>query len=280
MPRRKSFRGCRCLVTGASSGLGETIARQLASQGARVLLTGRSQSRLDRIRESIGTTATTFPADLTRDADRDQLFAAVEERFGGALDLLVNSAGVGAYGRFESHAPDVLRRSMEINFFAAAEVSRAALPLLRRGDRPSLVNIGSIVSRRGLPGRSEYSASKFALAGLTESLRSEWAVDGIHVLLVNPGFTRTAFERNLLVNTAYYQTPHLRTMPVEDVAAAVLRAIRRGKNEITLTPMGRLLLGVNRLLPRLVDLGLSRWTRRVYSEALSPPVEDAPAHVP
>ena len=87
-------------------------------------------------------------------------------------------------------------------------MSRRSCPLLRRGDRPSLVNLGSIVARRGLPGRSEYSASKFAVAGFTESIRAEWAKFGIHVLLLNPGFTATEFEQNLVVDTARVPTDH------------------------------------------------------------------------
>ena len=126
-------------------------------------------------------------------------------------------------------------------------------------------NIGSIVARRGLPGRSEYSASKFAVAGFTEAIRAEWARDGIDVLLLNPGFTATEFERNLVVDTAVYKTDHRRTMTADRVARATLRALARGRNEVTLSAPGRLLLLVNRLAPRFVDWGLGRWTRRLYA---------------
>jgi short-subunit dehydrogenase len=206
------------------------------------------------------------------------LFDAVSGHYSGALDLLVNSAGVGAYGRFESHDESVLRRVMEINFFALAEVCRAALPLLRRGRDPAVINIGSIVARRGLPGRPEYSASKFAVAGLTESLRAEWRIDGIHVLLVNPAFTATAFEDNLVIDTALYKVQHKRTMSAEAVAEAALKALLRGQNEVTLTFYGRLLLLTNRLFPRFVDWGLGRWTRRLYGrEGALRQVESRPA---
>lgn len=268
MPRR-TFSQARCLVTGASSGLGRAIAAELTAEGAQVILTGRSDERLRAVRDELNAAhpgaATAIAADLTVPADRDRLFHALDERFGGALDVLVNSAGVGAYGRFESHDEAVLRRVMEINFFALAEMCRAALPRLRRGRLPVVVNIGSIVARRALPGRPEYSASKFAMTGLTESLRAEWRIDGIHVLLVNPAFTATGFDDNLVIDTAIYKVRHKRTMTAEAVARAALRAVKRGKNEITLTPYGRLLLLTNRLFPRFVDWGLGRWTRRLYS---------------
>lgn len=268
MPRR-TLQGARALITGASSGLGRALAASLAAQGARVILTGRSRERLETLRDELNgrraDTAMAVAADLTQPADRARLFQAATDHFGGALDLLVNSAGIGAYGRFESHDEAVLRRVMEVNFFALAEVCRAALPLLRRGRQPAVVNLGSIVARRGLPGRPEYSASKFAVAGLTESLRAEWRIDGIHVLLVNPAFTATAFEDNLVIDTAVYKVRHKRTMTAEAVADQTLRAVRHGRNEVTLTPYGRLLLLTNRLTPRFVDWGLGRWTRRLYA---------------
>jgi short-subunit dehydrogenase len=270
MGRRRDFRGARCLITGASSGLGEAIALLLAREGARLVLTGRSEDRLARVRERAQRAASpeasilAVAADLTRAEDLDRLFVAVDNHL-GALDLVVNAAGVGAYGRFESHDSAVLRQIVEINLIALAEVCRRSLPLLRQGDRASLVNIGSVVARRGLPGRAEYSASKFAVAGLTEALRAEWTIDGIHVLQVNPGFTTTAFEQNLVANTAIYQTPHLRSMTADQVADAVLHSLLRRKNEVTLTWLGRLLLGFNRISPRFVDWGLGRWAKRLYA---------------
>lgn len=262
MPRRRSFRDARCLITGASSGLGRAIAEELLADGARVVLTGRSSDRLDEADRALA-----VPADLASPDDRRRLLSTVSDHFDGALDIVVNSAGVGAYGRFESHDESVARRIFEINVFALMEICRGVLPLMRRGDRPSLVNLGSIVARRGLPGRSEYSASKFAVAGFTEAIRAEWRRDGIHVLLVNPGFTSTAFESNLVIDTAVYSTAHRRSMTADQVAKATLRALRRGSNEVTLSLPGRLLLGLNRVAPRFIDWSLGRWTRRLYSDA-------------
>jgi short-subunit dehydrogenase len=273
MSRRRSFDGARCLVTGASSGLGRAIAEHLVRAGANVLLTGRSSDRLDATARGLvaeGSRPDSVPvvaADLTREEGRAEVIRAAEDRF-GALELVVNAAGLGATGHLDTHDPSVLRTLFEINVFAMVEMSRLSLPLLRRGDRPSLVNIGSIVARRALPGRSEYSASKFAVAGFTESIRAEWTKFGIHVLLLNPGFTATEFERNHVVATARVATAQKRLMTADQVADQTLKAILRGRNESTLTTEGRLLLLVNRLAPRLVDAGFARFTRRVFRDVV------------
>ncbi len=273
MNRRRSFEAARCLVTGASSGLGRAIALRLVRDGARVLLTGRSLDRLGATAKVLAEEGASpdqvlvVDADLTEQEGRNKVIHAAADRF-GALDLAVNAAGVGATGHFDTHDPDVLRRVFEVNVFALIETTRALLPLLRRGDRPSLVNIGSVVARRGLPGRSEYSASKFAVAGFTESIRAEWSKYGIHVLLLNPGFTATDFERNLVADTSRYPTQHKRVMTADRVAVETLEAVRRGLHERTLTPEGRLLLLVNRLAPRVVDRGFARFTRRVFQDVV------------
>ncbi len=270
MPDRDSIQGARCLITGASSGLGAAFARHLGKLNARVGLTGRNVDRLVDVAQSLiahGTNPAnlfTVSADLTIPKDRDLVLDVAAERFGGALDLLINAAGVGAYGRFETHDPSIMTRLFDINVFALAEMCRSTLPLFRRGNSPAVINIGSVVSRRALPGRPEYSASKFAVAGLTEALRAEWAIDGIHVMLLNPGFTKTPFEENVLAHTAIISTESRRSMTADAVAEAGLDALFDGRNELTLTPSGRLLLTVNRFFPDLVNWGFGRWTRRLY----------------
>jgi len=248
------------------------MAQHLVQAGARVVLTGRSKPRLDDVRHSLLRAGAdphsihTVVADLTNPSQRAHLVEFTTERL-GALDLVINSAGVGATGHFETHAPDVLRRLFDINVFALADLSLELLPLLRQGERPLLINVGSIVARRGLPGRAEYTASKFAVAGFTESIRAEWAKYGIHVLLLNPGFTATEFEQNLVVDTARYSVTKKRKMTADTVAKAALRAALQGRHELTLTVAGRLLLLVNRLVPRLVDWGFNRWTLHLFPES-------------
>jgi short-subunit dehydrogenase len=177
---------------------------------------------------------------------------AAVRHFGG-LDVLVNNAGIGATGHFVEVDPQRLRRIMDVNFFGVVETTRVCLPLLRQGNRPAVVNIGSIAGKRGIPARSEYSASKFAVQGFSEALRGELAKDGIDVLLVSPGLTQTNFSRNMIEQKALLQLDHMRGMSAEQVAEATLRAVARGRNETCLTLQGRLIVLVNRFLPRLAD---------------------------
>ncbi|WZP00604.1 SDR family NAD(P)-dependent oxidoreductase [Isosphaeraceae bacterium EP7] len=278
---RRTYAGARCLVTGASSGLGRALAEHLARQSALVLLTGRSAARLGEVVESLVAEGVpranlrVVAADLTVHDDRRRLIAEATTAF-GALDVLINCAGVGAYGHFETHHPSVLRSLVDLNLIALAELTRAALPLLRLGRRPSVVNIGSVVARRGIPGRTEYTASKFAVAGFTESLRAEWAIYGIHVLLVNPGFTATEFGRNLVVDTAVYATDDRRRMTADQVAAATLVALRKRKYEVTLTAGGRLLLLLNRLVPGLIHLAFNLWSLSIHGRIHADPGPSEP----
>ena len=151
---------------------------------------------------------------------------------------------------------------MEVNFFGVTETTRVFLPLLRNGNRPAIVNISSIAGKRGISARSDYSASKFAVQGFSEALRSELAKDGIDVLLVCPGLTQTNFSHNMLEQKAALQLDHLRGMTAEAVAEATLRTLERGRNEVCLSLSGWLIVLVNRLLPRLADR-IAR--RKVYN---------------
>jgi short-subunit dehydrogenase len=260
------------LVTGASSGIGRAIAELAARRGARVVLVARTESALDETAASLSrddATAVVVRADVTRDDDRRRMLAAAVERFGG-LDILVNNAGVLATGHFVDASPERLRTLMEVNFFAAAELTRLAVPLLRRGDRPMIVNIASVTGRRGVPARPEYSASKFALVGLSEAIRAELAKDAIDVLVVNPCLVHTALERNMLESKARREWQDRKMIDPSVVAAATLRAIERGKHEITVGTAGCAMLLMNRFLPRLVDRLMARYVNRLYRHDCSP----------
>jgi short-subunit dehydrogenase len=274
-PRHRPWDSARCLITGASSGLGKALAERLVRAGAHVVLTGRSAERLQAVAQGLigegadPTRVIVIRADLTDAVERRELFAQLAVHF-DALDLVINTAGVGAAGPFDTHDPAVLRKVFEINVFALAEVCRASLPLLARGHRPALVNMGSIVARRGLPGRAEYSASKFAVTGLTEALRLEWRRFGVHILQVNPGFINTPFDQHAIVDTARYSVAHLRTISADTVALTIIRAVQRQKREIVLTWQGNLLLRVNSIAPRFIDWGFTRWLFRYYPKSPAP----------
>ncbi len=269
---QRNWSETRALVTGASSGLGQALATHLVRAGATVLLTGRSSDRLAAVVCGLTSAGVdparmiTVAADLTIEDDRRRLFALAREHF-GSLDLVINNAGVGATGQFETHDTSVLRRLFEINVFAMAEVCRESLPLLAAGRDPVMVTMGSVNARRALPGRSEYSASKFAVTGFTEAIRIEWRRFGIHVLQVNPGFTDTPFDEHALVNTARVSVNHRRTMSPDTVARATLRAIEHHQRQITLSWQGRLFVLTSTVAPRLVDWGLTRWLLKHFPDA-------------
>jgi short-subunit dehydrogenase len=269
---RRSWHETRSLVTGASSGLGKALAEHLVRAGANVILTGRSADRLSAVVRDLaaeGADASrmiTLPADLTISDDRQRLFEFARNRFGG-LDLVINNAGIGATGQFDSHDATVLRRVFEINVFAMVEVCRESLPLLAAGRDPVMVTMGSINALRALPGRAEYCASKFAVTGFTESIRIEWRRFGIHVLQVNPGFTNTPFDENAVVNTARVSVRQRRTMSPDHIARATMKAIEHRKRAITVGWQGRLFVLTSKFAPRFVDWGLTRWLLRHFPDA-------------
>jgi short-subunit dehydrogenase len=270
MGQRRSISGSRILITGASQGIGRALAVAAARRGAKVLAAARSESLLRELAAEVrkeGHTLETVLADVTSPADRRRMVEAAVQYFGG-LDVLVNNAGIGATGHFADCGPDRLRKIMEVNFFGLTETTRAFLPLLRRGDRPAIVNISSIAGKRGIPARSEYSASKFAVQGFSEALRAELAKDGIDVLVVCPGLTQTNFSHNMLEQKAKLQLDHLRGMTAEKVADITLRCIERGSNERCLTLQGKLMVFVSRFLPRLADRIAARKVRALFRDEI------------
>src|SRR5439155_13063392 len=136
-----------------------------------------------------------------------------------------NNAGVASWAHFAHSTENILRQIMEVNFFAPAELIRLAIPILVEGEQPAIVNVGSMCGRRGMPAWSEYSASKFALTGLTEALRAELARFDIDVLLIVPGLTRSDFSRHLLKSEGRMKIDFRRGLPPADVAAAIVRSL-------------------------------------------------------
>jgi short-subunit dehydrogenase len=260
---RLDLRGARVLLTGASSGIGAALARRLAGQGARLVLASRNRERLDALAGSIraaGGEAVVAPADVADPAQRARLIETAVAALGG-LDILINNAGVGASGWFADASEERLRRIFEVNFFAATELTRLALPHLRQGQgrNPMLVNVSSVVGRRAIPGSSEYSASKFALTGWSEALRPELARQGIHVLVVSPGGVATEFKDNLIEERFLLNWQTGRGMPADRCARLIVAAMRRRRNEVVITAGAKLLLWLNRLSPRLVDFLMERF---------------------
>jgi short-subunit dehydrogenase len=261
----RNLGGCRVIVTGASSGIGRAIAAALARAGAKVALAARSADKLEEAARELGGDALAVPTDVTEPAGRENLIRTAVAKFGG-LDLLVNVAGVGAWGHFATSNEAINRTVMEVNFFAPAELIRLAVPHLTRGNDPAICNLTSMCARRGMPAWPEYSASKFALIGLTESLRGEMARYGIDVVTIVPGLTKSDLNRHLLRSDGKAEIPYDKGMTVEYVAARTVDAIQRSRREVVLGVEAKKILTMNRLAPRFVDWLIARNVSRLYRE--------------
>jgi short-subunit dehydrogenase len=250
--------GRRILITGASSGIGRALACALVRYRPVLMLTGRRSERLAQLNRQLAaadSTVYTLAGDITRPEFRQQLAGACQSQMGG-LDILVNNAGVGAHGPFADSSSSRLHHIMEVNFFAAAELIRATLPLLQSGCQPAIVNVGSVLGHRAVPGKSEYCASKFALHGFSDSLRAELAPRGIDVLHVCPSTTETEFFDQLIGGRV--PGARRRGMAPDVVARHMIRALQKRRSEIVLSPSGKLLVWIDRLWPSLANWLVAR----------------------
>jgi short-subunit dehydrogenase len=243
--------------------MGREIALELARQGANLVLLARREEKLRAVADEIGRLGgggrvEVVVGDVTDRNSRRAMLERAQSTFGG-LDILVNNAGVGTLARFETSDPQVTRKVFDINFFAPVDLTREALPLLKAGQKPIVVNIGSVVGHRGMPQNSDYCASKFALRGWSESLRVELKPMGIDVLLVSPGSTVTDFWDNLAAKEFEAPWSLKAALPADVTARAVVRAIAKGKREIIPGLQPRIFVSLARWFPRFTDRILSRY---------------------
>ena len=262
----RDLRGKRIILTGASSGIGLALARALAQEGARLILAARSEDKLHELARSLPGEALVVATDVTKDDDRQRLVDRARDSFGG-LDVLINNAGVCSWAHFVESSEEVLRTIMEVNFFGPADLIRRAIPLLTPGQRPAVVNVASMCGRRGMPSFPEYSASKFALCGLTEALRGELARFGIDVLLIVPGLTQSDLARHYLLTKGRADIDHAKGMDPAYVAGRIVRSLKKNKTETVLGGEARWILRCNKFFPRLTDWLIARKIRKLYPSA-------------
>jgi short-subunit dehydrogenase len=263
---RREVRGKRVILTGASSGIGNALARQLAAAGAKLALAARSADKLAALEADLrgtGADVVAVPSDITRPDDREHVVSTAVARWGG-LDMLVNNAGVASWGHFQTSTEEINRVTMEVNFFGPVELTRLAVPYLTEGDRPAVVNVTSMCGRRGMPAWPEYSASKFALVGMSEALRGELARFGIDVVTIVPGLTNSDLNRHLLRNEGRADIRYDKGMSPEYVAGRIVKAIRNDSREVVLGREARLMLLANRFFPRLLNRLIARKVTRLY----------------
>ncbi|WP_207891073.1 SDR family oxidoreductase [Hymenobacter edaphi] len=242
------------LITGGTSGIGQACALAFGRAGARVAFTGRDAARLEQtlaLLTAQGIEARAIRADVGEEADCQRAVAETVQAF-GRLDVLINNAGISMRAVFADASLDVIRRLMQTNFFGTVYTTKYALPHLLSGGG-SVVGISSIAGYRGLPGRTGYSASKFAMNGFLESLRTELAPQGVHVLTACPGFTASNIRNTALAADGSQQGESPRDeasmMSSEEVAQHILRAVQQRSPTLVLTSKGKLTVFLNKWLP-------------------------------
>ncbi|QNH63641.1 SDR family oxidoreductase [Hymenobacter sediminicola] len=246
------------LITGGTSGIGRACAVAFGQAGARVVVTGRDEARLqDTARElaGLGISHHTVRADVGVATDSER---AVQETIAafGRLDVLLNNAGISMRARFQDVDLSVIERLMQTNFFGTVYTTKFALPHVL-ASKGSVVGISSIAGYRGLPGRTGYSASKFAMHGFLEALRTELLPQGVHVLLACPGFTASNIRQVALAadGSAQGESPRdeQKMMSSEEVAQHILNAVRHRRRDLVLTSQGKLTVFLNKWLPAITD---------------------------
>jgi len=246
------------VITGASSGIGEALAFQAASRGAKLMLAARSIDKLEAISKMLkkqNAEVYVCQVDVSLQSDCERLINETIKAF-GRIDVLINNAGISMRALFVDADPGVLQRLMEVNFWGAVYCTKFAFPHLLK-QKGSVVGISSIAGIKGLPARTGYSASKFAMLGFMESLRIENLKTGLHVLMAFPGFTASNIRNTALAADGSQQGESPRDeskmMTAEAVAIKVLDAVERRKRTLVLTFQGKLTVLLNRFFPALVD---------------------------
>lgn len=246
------------LITGASSGIGRATALEAARQGARLGLAARNRAELDRLVSEIhlmGVEAIAFNTDVS-DESQCKLFIDSAIQHFGSIDVLINNAGISMRALFLKTELEVIRKLMAINFWGMVYCTKYALPFLLHS-KGSVVGVSSIAGYKGLPGRTGYSASKFAMQGFLEALRIENLRTGLHVLIACPGFTASNIRNTALSGDGSPQgeSPRNETgmMTSEEVALHILKAVAQRKNNIILTRQGKLTVWLNKWFPSLTD---------------------------
>jgi NAD(P)-dependent dehydrogenase (short-subunit alcohol dehydrogenase family) len=279
--RPYALRGRTVLITGGSRGLGLVLAREVARAGARVAICGRDQATLDRAREDLerrGAQVVAVSCDVTVRQDVEAMVQHVAERF-GPIDVLINNAGTISVGPVETMGLEDFEQAMATNFWGPLHAIWAVLPQMRGRRDGRIVNITSVGGKISVPHLVPYSASKFALVGLSEGLRAELAKDGVQVITICPGLMRTGSPRHATfkgrhrAEYAWFSISDalpLLSMDADRAGRQIVEALTGGKAERVLSVpakvgvlahalvpaiTARLLAGVNRLLPAYDGLG-------------------------
>ena len=269
---RFSFEEKVVLITGGSRGLGFVMAQQVCAEGGRVVLLARDREELQRAHDELkfaGGDVSIIPCDLLDRAQIENAVRTVVDHL-GRIDVLINNAGIIAVGPLEHMTREDFERAMQLHMWAPFTLIQEVIPWMRRQRGGRIVNISSIGGKVAVPHLAPYSASKFALTGLSDSMRAELARDGIYVTTVAPGLMRTGSHVNAQFKGKHAEefawfalaigVPGL-SMKVERAAAKILSACRRGQPALTLTVPARLAIAANAVFPNLTAHAMSLTNR-------------------
>ncbi len=246
------------IITGASSGIGLALAQDFAKRNSKLVLAARSYDKLLGIKEdlnSINRNVLIVKTDVSKEADCENLVKNTIEEY-GKIDILINNAGISMRALFEETELSVIKQLMDINFWGTVYCSKFALPYVLKS-QGSIVGVSSIAGYKGLPGRTGYSSSKFAMHGFLEVLRIENMKKGLHVLIACPGFTASNIRNTALAADGSQQGESPRDegemMTAEEVANHIIKAISKRKDRLVLTRQGKLTVVLNKFFPKFMD---------------------------
>ncbi|SKC74701.1 SDR family oxidoreductase [Ohtaekwangia koreensis] len=246
------------IITGGSSGIGKALAQKFGSEGSRILITGRNKEELAKTVDELkskGITIHGLQSDVSVEDDNRKMAEEAIKVY-GTIDILINNAGISMRALFSELDLDVVKKVMDINFYGVLYATKYCLPEITK-NKGSVIGISSIAGFRGLPGRTGYSASKFALNGFLEVLRTELLKTGVHVLTACPGFTSSNIRKRSLTKDGSQQGESPRQeekmMSAEECAHHIYQATIKRKRTLVLTTQGKLAVFLNKWLPSIAD---------------------------
>jgi NAD(P)-dependent dehydrogenase (short-subunit alcohol dehydrogenase family) len=257
----RAVRASTVVITGATSGIGRETAKEFARAHARVVVAGRREERLRDLATEIEAKGGEVLAVRTDVSDRSQVERLIEHavtRF-GRIDTLVNNAGVGIAARCEEQSLEDFRRVMETNFWGAVFACKAAVPRMRAQSTGGvIINVSSVLGKRGMPYETAYCASKFALAGFSEALRTEVMADGIDVSTIFPGAVETEIWESATNKTGLEMPDFLPKLPARELARIIVQDAAFPQPEIVMALDAQVLTFFNKLAPGMLDLILGQ----------------------
>lgn len=246
------------VITGASSGIGESLSVYFAHKGSKVVMAARNFKKLSEISEKLrveGFETLPVACDVSKEQDCKELVEKTISKY-GTIDVLINNAGISMRALFEDLDISVIQKLMGVNFWGTVYCTKYAFPYLLK-NKGSLVGVSSIAGYKGLPGRTGYSASKFAMQGFLETIRIENMKNGLHVLIACPGFTASNIRNTALAKDGSRQgespRDEAKMMTSDEVAMHIYNAVLKRKHRIVLTITGKLTVFLNKFFPKLVD---------------------------